>query len=129
MRIPHETFDNGFQGICVFHGDCLEGIASGYAMQQRYGRQAEEINDTYVWDLEASYIASAINNLMMAVGPERIVLGGGLINHAGLMENIRAEVLKTINGYMPFPELNTYIVSSSGEENGVRGAIKLATLL
>lgn len=126
MHIPHEPFMDGFKGTCNYHGDCLEGIASGYAIQQHYGRRAEEIESAEVWGLEANYIAMALNNIIMTVGPEKIVLGGGLTHQAGFVEQIRSRVSTTVNGYMPLPSLGDYIVTSSGETNGVLGAIKLA---
>lgn len=130
MRIPHEPFDKSFSGACTFHGDCLEGIASGYALQQRYNQKAEKIADSKVWDLEAAYIGTALANLILTIGPEKFILGGGLIKHEGLIENIRHQVAKNINDYIPYPTpLTSYIVPSSGETNGVLGAIKLATLM
>lgn len=128
MRVPHEPFADTFKGSCAFHGDCLEGVASGYAMQARHGKKAEDISDSEAWEKEAAYIAAALNNIMMTIGPEKIVLGGGLINHAGLIENIRQAVADNVNGYMTFPDLDGYIVKSSGDLNGVLGAIKLANL-
>ncbi len=129
MRIPHETFSNGFEGTCPFHKDCLEGIASGYAMEQRYHQKAELLDssaDEAIWGLEASYIAVALNNIMMTFGPEVIILGGSLMKNTGILEAIHHDVATHINGYMTFPDLNTYIVRSSGETNGVLGAIQLA---
>lgn len=128
MRIPHEAFSDTFQGVCLFHGDCLEGIASGNAMAQRYGKKPEEITNVEIWDIEAKYVATAINNLMMTIGPELIVIGGGLTNHAGLLAKIRTEVQRSVNGYLEFPDLNNYIVRSSGDSNGVLGAVKLSSL-
>lgn len=128
MRIPHEQFMTTFEGACIFHKDCLEGIASGYAMAQRYGKNAEEIVDDEAWDIEAGYIASALNNLMMITGPELIVVGGGLTDHAGLMAAIRTKVQQNVNNYMNFPDLENYIVQSSSKLNGVLGAIKLTSL-
>ena len=129
MRLPHEPFTSAFEGACTYHRDCFEGIASGYAMAQRYGKPAEQIDDIRAWELEASYIAAAVNNLMMTIGPELIILGGGLINHNGLLAAIRTRVGQNINNYLDFPDLETYLVRSSGTSNGVQGAIKLAALL
>lgn len=126
VRVPHEPFTDEFKGACSFHGDCLEGIASGYAIQQHYDKRAEEIESEEVWDLEANHIATALNNIIMTVGPEKIVLGGGLAHHKGLIEEVRSKVSSTINDYMPFPSLDNYIVASSGDKNGVLGAMKLA---
>lgn len=128
MRIPHEPFEETFKGACVFHGDCLEGIASGHAMAVRHGQKAEEITDSRIWNQEAKYIALAVNNLMMTHGPDLIVLGGGLTSHPDLIDAVRAEVPNLINEYLDFPALHNYIVQSSGTMNGVMGAIKLAAL-
>lgn len=127
MRIPHEPFTDRFSGACEYHGDCLEGLASGYAIQQHYGRKAQEIDSQEVWDLEAEYIALALNNIIMTIGPEKIVLGGGLSHHAGLIEQVRSKLSPIVNDYLPLPSLDDYIVKSSGDLNAVLGAIKLAS--
>jgi fructokinase len=128
MRIPHEPFEGTFKGVCVYHTDCLKGIASGYAMAQRFKLSPKEITDTEAWDTEAQYIAMAVNNLMMSFGPELIVLGGGLTNHTGLLTIIRSKVQQNINNYLKFPDLKKYIVQSCGDTNGVLGAVKLTSL-
>lgn len=127
IRIPHEPYEGDFQGSCVFHGDCLEGIASGFAMQQRYGQRAEQISDATAWNTEAAYIGEAVYNIMMMLGPEKIVLGGGLVNHAGLVEVVREVVKTRLNNYTRFSDLDSGIAVSSGNSNGVRGAIRLAS--
>jgi fructokinase len=127
MRIPHEPFAGKFKGVCSFHTDCLEGIASGTAMEERYGKPAEDISSSEAWNNEAEYIASALTNLMMTIGPEKIVLGGGLTNHAGFVARIRNEVPRKVNNYLDFPDLEHYIIQSSGNTNGVLGAIKMAS--
>lgn len=128
VRVPHEPFTDNFKGTCAYHGDCLEGISSGFALAQRFGRKSEDITDKKIWDTEAEYIASALHNLMMTIGPEIIVLGGGLTNHTDLIKNIRTKVRESINSYLEFPDLENYIRQSSGEINGVLGAIKLTSL-
>lgn len=128
MRIPHEPLSGTFKGACVFHDDCLEGIASGYALTQHYGKKPEEITDSEVWSIEASYIATALSNLMMTIGPELLILGGGLTKHPGLIESVRSEVQAIINNYLDFPSMESYIVQSSGEMNAALGAVKLASL-
>lgn len=127
MRIPHEPFSGEFQGACPFHADCLEGIASGHAMEQRWGKRGEHISDDQPWKFEATYLGFALNNLMLALAPEKIVLGGGIMNHPGLIELVRSAVHQNINDYMDFPDLEAYIVKASGNTNGVLGAIKLAS--
>lgn len=126
MRIPHENFSGSFKGSCVFHNDCFEGIASGNAMRMRYGENAEDINDDEIWEREADYVASAVNNLMLTFGPELIVIGGGLTKQEKLLPDVRRAAYKKINKYMDFPEPESYIVKSSSDANGVLGAIKIA---
>lgn len=128
MRVPHEPFPGSYKGSCKFHGDCLEGIASGYAMADRYNKKPEENTDNKAWNNEAVYIASAVNNLMLTFGPELIVLGGGLTKHESLIPSIRNEVKQNINNYLDFPDLDQYIVGSSSDMNGVLGAIKLTSM-
>lgn len=125
IRLPYDSAD-GFKGVCKFHGDCLEGVASGYAMQKHYSQRAEEIDSMEIWDQEASFIALTLNNVILTTGPEKIVLGGGLLGHEGLIEQVRSKLSATINDYLPMPNLDSYIVRSSGDKNGVLGAIKLA---
>jgi len=124
MRIPYEFLD-GFEGACKFHGACLEGIASGHAMEQHYGQKPEDIKSQDIWSAEANYIALALNNIIMTIGPEKIILGGGLIRHEELIEQIRSKLSFTINGYLQVPDLDDYVVKSTGDTNGVLGAIKL----
>jgi len=126
IRVPHEDFGDDFQGICPYHKDCLEGIASGPAIKARYGAPAEQITDPLVWQREAQYIAYAIDDCMLSLDPELIVLGGGVMLHLGLIELIREEVANDINGYQPFPDPESYIVAASSNDIGVQGALKLA---
>ncbi len=127
MRIPHDPFTDDFRGACDYHGDCLEGIASGYAIQLQHGMRAEYVTDPALWDTQAQHVAQALNNIMMIFGPEKVILGGGLMRHKGLIESIRTRVGKLVNDYMPFPDLDEYIVASMGDDNGVLGAIYLAS--
>jgi len=96
-RVPHEPLLESFQGACPFHGDCLEGLASGFAMEQRYGKKCEQITDSDAWEREAGYIASMVTNLILTTGPEMIILGGGLTNHPGLIEAVRRSVRQNVN--------------------------------
>lgn len=126
VRVPHQVLANGYSGSCPFHGDCLEGLASGFALYQQYAQAAETIIDPSVWDQEASYLASAIHNLMLTNGPELIVIGGGVADHEALLPAIRTKVAALVNDYLVFPDLDDYIVAASGPTNGVLGALQLA---
>jgi fructokinase len=132
LRIPHDRQADPFPGHCPFHGDCLEGLASGPAMQARWGKPAEQLPaDSPAWDLEAQYIASAVANLVYMLSPQRVVLGGGIMQQPGLIEKIRVKTLEDLNGYVQSPQIlehiDEYIVLPGlGGRAGVLGALALA---
>lgn len=134
MRIPHDRQVDPFEGCCPFHGDCLEGLASGPAIEARWGARPETLPpDHPAWALEAHYLALALANLICILSPQRIVLGGGVMRQEHLLPRIRAEVPALLNGYIPARpildpgELEQYIVPPAlGERAGVLGAIALA---
>ena len=129
--VPHNWDKDPFPGVCPYHGDCLEGLAAGPAMAQRWGMPAEDLPaDHPGWELEAEYLALAVCNLIYALSPQRIVLGGGVSQHAGLVQKVRQKVLRQINGYLRSPRLlesiDTYIVLPAlGHRAGVLGAMAL----
>jgi fructokinase len=118
--------------VCPYHGDCLEGLASGVSMNKRWRQLPETLPDSHPgWDLEAEYIALAIVNLIYAYSPRRIVLGGGVSQHPGLHQAVRSKVQKNINGYvqsaMVLSRINEYILPPTlGTRSGVLGAIAMA---
>jgi fructokinase len=130
--IPHDWQKDPFLGICPYHGDCLEGLASGPAINSRWGQNAETLPDSHpAWELEAEYIARALVNLIYAYSPQRIVLGGGVSQHAGLHQAVRLKVQDGLNGYIQSPMLlktiDQYIVPPSlGNRSGVLGSIAMA---
>ena len=80
VAVPHNLERDPFPGICPYHNDCLEGLASGASMYKRWGQTAETLPDSHKgWDLEAEYIALALTNLIYIFSPQRIVLGGWCI--------------------------------------------------
>jgi fructokinase len=132
MRIPHDLRADPFPGACPYHGDCFEGLACGPAIQQRWGQRAEKLPASHpAWDLEASYIAQALNNTICGLSPKRIVLGGGVMQQAGLVRLIQQKVQKLLNNYIHSTviteQIDQYIVLPSlGNRSGVLGAIALA---
>ena len=129
--IPHNWAKDPFAGVCPYHGDCLEGLASGPAMAQRWGRPAEALPPDHVgWELEAEYLALAICSLIYALSPQRVVVGGGVVQHAGLLDLVRQKVSARINGYLVSPQLHedisAYIaLPALGQRSGVLGAMAL----
>ena len=120
-----------YKGHCPSHGTCFEGMASGEAIEERWGKPGKQLADRpEVWELEAKYIAQAINTLIMTLSPQKIILGGSVMNQAQLFPLIRKYVLEYINDYIDTKELrniNSYItpVALNGNQ-AVMGAFKLA---
>jgi fructokinase len=134
MRIPHDRVLDPFEGVCPYHGDCLEGLASGEAIRQRWGRPGEELSvDAAVWELESEYLALGLTNIICTLSPQRIVLGGGVTKQPTLLPLVRRRVQELLAGYFNAPELthsdaiDHYIVPPGlGDQAGVLGAIELA---
>ena len=120
------------QGICPSHGHCLEGLASGPSMQRRWGVPARELPPDHPgWALESAYLAQLCTFLMLAVSPQKIILGGGVMQHTELFPLIRQETLRLLNGYITSPViddgLKEYIVMPGlGTNSGILGAYQLA---
>lgn len=126
-RHPEDTF----AGTCPYHGDCLEGLAAGPAIEKRAGVSAKDLpEDARDWEFVSYYIAQGICSYILTVAPERIVLGGGVMNRAHVIPMIRAKVAELLNGYIDTKELkniDSYIVPASlGGEQAVKGCMKLA---
>lgn len=117
--------EDSFEGCCRFHKACFEGLASGPAIQQRWGKPAAELYDNpKVWEIEAYYIAQAITNYVLTYAPQKIVLWGGVMHKPGLLELVRQGVTRNINGYMDIGK--DYIVEPAlGEDPGIIGAAQL----
>ena len=123
MRIPHDLAADPFGGLCPYHGDCWEGLAAGPAIEARWGRPPRELVDVEaVWRLEARYVALGLVNVVAVLSPERIVLGGGVMEVPGLLPLVQAEVDDLLAGYVA-----TEIVPPAlGPLSGVLGAFVLA---
>lgn len=123
--------DDTFKGMCPYHESCLEGLASGPAIEKRWGTKAIALSDnSRVWELEAYYIGQAIINFIYTYSPQKIILGGGVMHQEQLFPLIR-RMVKELNGdYIKTKEmqdLDTYIVPASLNDNqGIMGALELA---
>lgn len=132
VRIPHDRQQDSYPGCCPFHGDCLEGLASGPAIQQRWGKPARDLPiDHPAWMLEAHYLALGLADWVCTLSPKRIVLGGGVMQTPWIFPLIRSEVTRLLNGYVQSRELtqnlDQYIVPAKlGTRAGIAGALALA---
>ena len=132
VRIPHDFERDPYPGWCPYHGDCLEGLSNGPAIEERWGQRGETLPpDHPAWALEAHYLALGVANFICVVSPQRIVMGGGVMKQQQLFSMIRAEVKAILNGYIDSPDIlednDSYIVPPGlGSRSGVLGAIALA---
>jgi fructokinase len=132
MRIPHDREADPFPGVCPYHGDCWEGLASGLAIEARWGRPAVELaGEKAVWELEARYLALGLVSVICVLSPERIVLGGGVMSAPGLLPLVRREVGTLMNGYLDNSAVGDGIADyltfpRLGSLSGVLGGIGLA---
>jgi fructokinase len=131
LRIPHDLGSDPFPGSCPFHGDCWEGLASGTALEARWGVPARELDDDFAWALEARYLALGLLAVISVLSPERIVIGGGVMRRKGLLPLVQREVVAFVNGYLDSPavgdEISTYVTPPALDSRaGVLGAIALA---
>ncbi|MDP4083197.1 MAG: ROK family protein [Bacillota bacterium] len=120
--------DDHYNGKCPYHHDCLEGLAAGPAIEERWGDKGLNLVDKdEVWDLEGYYIAQALMQYMLILSPKKIILGGGVMNQKQVFTSIYKYLPELINGYISLPELSDYIVSPGlGDNAGIIGALLLA---
>ena len=132
IRIPHDLQADPYKGHCPFHNDCFEGLANGPAMQERWGQPAETLPpDHPAWELEARYIAFALQNYICTLSPQKLILGGGVMEQPHLFGLVRQNVQQMLNEYIRAKEIlkdiDNYIVPPKlGKQAGVLGAIALA---
>lgn len=100
IPVRRHAQNRGFEGVCPFHGDCLEGVASGPAIKAAWsGSLADLPADHPAWAVEADYIGQLCASLILMHAPDRIVLGGGVMQQAALFPLIRAATLGILGGY------------------------------
>jgi fructokinase len=126
------ALDGEFPGVCSFHGDCLEGLASGPAIVARSGALLQQLDAAHPqWQIEADYLGQLCAQLVLTVSPRRIVMGGGVMSQARLLPLIRLRLLHWLGGYIDRGEILTdsdrYVVAPElGDNAGVLGALVLA---
>ncbi|WP_100489312.1 ROK family protein [Sporolactobacillus pectinivorans] len=120
--------EDRFEGICPFHKNCLEGMASGPAVEKRWGKKGVELADqSFVWELEAYYLAQALISYTLILRPERIILGGGLMKQKQIFKLIRNEFHAMLNDYVEVPDLEMYIQPVGlNNQAGIIGGLLLA---
>jgi fructokinase len=131
IRLNHDWQRDPYPGNCPYHGDCLEGMASGPAIEERWNKKGQELGSEHAaWDLEADYLAQAIHTLVCLFSPQRVIMGGGVMDMPGLLDKVRRNTVRYLNGYIQHPavteHIEDYIVRPGlGDKAGVLGAIAL----
>ncbi len=132
VLLPPREDDPLPEGSCPFHGNCFEGMASGPALEAKWGTKAEKLPpDHPAWDLEAHYLAVALHGFICTLSPQRIILGGGVMNQTHLFPSVREKTLESLQGYVQhrgiLSQIERYIVPPAlGKRAGVLGALALA---
>jgi len=101
IAVPRRPGDT-YEGICPFHGDCFEGLASGPAVGARFGRRAEDLegaDQAAAAELVGFYLAAGVRSITYTLAPERVVVGGGLSGMPGVIDAARAQLRAQLNGY------------------------------
>ena len=120
------TADHAFDGHCPFHGDCLEGLASGPAILARWGKTLSQLPDDHeAHGLIAGYLAQMCHTMFAGVAVETIVMGGGVMQARGLLSRIQASVRQLDQGYLPKGERRKVVAPALGTNSGIVGALTL----
>ena len=126
--------EDAFEGTCSFHGDCLEGMAAGPAIEKRWGKKGIELaEDNRVWEMEAYYLSQALVNYILILSPEKIIMGGGVMKQKQLFPLIHKNVKEMLNGYVDKKEIledieNYIIYPGLGDYAGFIGSFALGKL-
>ncbi|SDD92150.1 ROK family protein [Kordiimonas lacus] len=133
IPMPRAPGDEAFAGVCPFHDDCLEGLAAGPAIAERWGVPGQDLPEGHkAWEFEAFYLAQMCRSITLMLSPQKIVLGGGVMARPGLIEAVRQEFAKALASYVPVAAraggLDSYIVPQSlGGVSGLAGAFALCS--
>lgn len=119
--------DQNFDGACPIHGDCLEGLASGPAIKARWGSSLSELAPDHIaHEIIADYMAQFCQTLIAFYSPHRIILGGGVLQTAGLLDKIRARATVHTGSYFGVQADEIIVAPGLGTRSGIAGAFELA---
>ncbi|OIR14791.1 MAG: hypothetical protein BEU04_02650 [Marine Group III euryarchaeote CG-Bathy1] len=123
-EMGHIIIDDEEEGICRIHTNCLEGLASGPAIEKRWKISPQDLpSDHEAWNLEAKYLARGLSSIIYLLSPEIIVIGGGVMKQTQLLDMIKTETSKLLNCFVPLPQISP---PKLGDYTGVTGALKIA---
>lgn len=134
---PRRADDDPFAGACPFHGDCFEGLASGPAIQARWGAGLDALPpDHRAFALQADYLGQLAAQILLLASPQRLVFGGGVMAQATLLPKVRARTRHWLGDYLDAPALAVHgdgrdglesliVAPGLGTHSGLRGAFEL----
>ena len=128
LRVPRAAGDD-FAGVCSYHGDCVEGLASGPAISTRWGTSLDKLGTAEIETI-AGYLADFAAGMVLLHMPGRLIFGGGVSKAPGLIPALRRLTEVRLAGFVDHaaldPGLEQYIVLPAlGDDAGIRGAIEL----
>tara|TARA_B110000503_G_scaffold112638_1_gene168904 strand:+ start:197 stop:1123 length:927 start_codon:yes stop_codon:yes gene_type:complete len=132
IPVPHHVDDSSENCICPFHNNCLEGFASGPSIAQRWGATLDELSITHdAYEREAYYLGIMSANLILSLMPHRILIGGGVAQAEGLIDRVRQQTRKQLNGYLQLINSDAAIATiiqrpGLGNNAGIAGAYLMA---
>lgn len=127
FKVPRHPLDIGFAGVCPFHGDCLEGLASGPAIIARWGGSLSELGSEHqAHGIVAYYLGQMAMTLQAVLAPEKIIFGGGVMAAAGMIARIRAECARQAGGYFRGTMDNIVVPPGLHDRAGLLGGLALA---
>lgn len=122
-RFPGEEWP----GSCPFHGDCVEGLASGSSLQARFGSVSELAAEHPVWESISWTLAQLCQVIVCAGAPGRIAIGGGVVTQRPhLLGRIQSRLVESLNGFIDLPADDYVCAPALGSDAGPLGAIALA---
>ena len=130
--LPHDHERDPYPGRCPFHGDCLEGMAAGPAVEERWGISGKELPPNHeAWVLEAEYLALALRTFVCTLSPQRIIIGGGVMHVESLFPLVCERLQELLAGYVQhraiIDEIESYVVPPAlGDQAGMLGGVALA---
>lgn len=130
MFVAPHPLDTAFDGVCPVHGTCLEGLASGPAIIARWGTSLSQLPGDHAGKaIIAHYLAQAVCNLQSIFEPDRIIMGGGVMDTDGLLAMVRNEAAKLGGGYFVTQAAEIIQPPGLASQAGLLGALALAQRL
>jgi fructokinase len=132
LIVRRDSRDADFAGVCPFHRDCLEGLASGPAIEARWGCKLSSLPAGHPGrSIIASYLGQLVSAIALLHAPQRLVIGGGVLADGLLLPLVRDWTRTWLGGYLPHladaQHLDNFIQSPFlGGDSAISGAALMA---